>query len=219
MESLGAGLKRRLNVSGSLLVQQLATISTISAPMASDAVAAGLGALSTWSALGRAIRWKSCTSSPSGAMACARTPLPPVSRSSGLISGTRRCRDRQNSSRLKERRNSYQHLVRIAPHETPESAVCQGVKQIARIEIGLAIALAGEGQHRVGTGLDAGVNHAREVYAQEGKARVGDRVDQVAHQVAARLANDSTRRGIGGCACRGARPRFGQRDRNASPRS
>ena len=57
-----------------------AIISTISAPMASDAVAAGLGALSTCRALGRAIRRKSCTSSPSGAMACARTPLPPTVR-------------------------------------------------------------------------------------------------------------------------------------------
>jgi putative ABC transport system permease protein len=55
---------------------------TISAPMASDAVAAGLGALRTCRALGRAMKRKSCTRSPSGAMAWARTPEPPVARSS-----------------------------------------------------------------------------------------------------------------------------------------
>ncbi len=55
----------------------------ISSPMASDAVAPGLGALSTCSASGRAISRKSCSSSPPGAIACARTPEPPGSRSSG----------------------------------------------------------------------------------------------------------------------------------------
>ena len=47
---------------------------------------------------------------PSGDMACARTPDPPGIRSSGRISGTSRCSERQNSSRLKERRNSFQHV-------------------------------------------------------------------------------------------------------------
>src|SRR5262249_273346 len=84
-----------------------ATIPAISAPIASDAVAAGLGALSTCSALGRAINWKSCTISPSGVITCERTPLPPVARSSGRISGTRRCSDWQKISRLNERRSSY----------------------------------------------------------------------------------------------------------------
>src|ERR1019366_1856744 len=63
--------------------QRTGTMLAISAPIASDAVAAGLGALSTCSALGRAMILKSCTISPLGTIACARTPEPPVSRSPG----------------------------------------------------------------------------------------------------------------------------------------
>ena len=46
-----------------------------------------------------------------GDIACARTPDPPGARSSIRISGTRRWRERQKSSLLKERRNSCQQAL------------------------------------------------------------------------------------------------------------
>lgn len=61
---------------------------TTSSAIDSDAVAAGLGALSTCTAPGRSRNTKSCTRVPSGAMAWARTPAPPGSRSSARSSGT-----------------------------------------------------------------------------------------------------------------------------------
>ena len=47
----------------------------------------------------------------------------------------------------------------------------------------MAVAFALQGQHRVGAGLDAAVDHAREVDAQEGELGIGHGVDQVPHQV------------------------------------
>ena len=105
--------------------------------------------------------------SPSGAIACARTPEPPGARSSGWISGTSRCSDRQNSSRLNDRRSSYHAIDGYLPQETPEAAVGQRVEQVAGVEIGLAVALARERQHGVRPGFDAAVNQPREVHAQE----------------------------------------------------
>jgi hypothetical protein len=61
---------------------------TTSSAIDSEAVAAGLGALSTCTAPGRSRKTKSCTSDPSGAMAWARTPAPPGSRSAATSSGT-----------------------------------------------------------------------------------------------------------------------------------
>lgn len=51
--------------------------SMISSAIARDAVAAGLGALSTCKARSWRPKQKSCTSSPVGDNACARTPAPP----------------------------------------------------------------------------------------------------------------------------------------------
>src|ERR1035438_3685642 len=51
------------------------------------------------------------------------------------------------------------------------------------------LAFAREGQHRVGPCFNAAVDQPREVEAQEGKARVGCRVNEVAHQVLTLRAN------------------------------
>src|ERR1022692_3997335 len=83
---------------------------TISSPIASDAVAPGLGAFRTCTALACSTKWKSCTNSPCGVMAWARTPVPPVSRSDAWISGTRRCSDWANRRLLNERSISSQHM-------------------------------------------------------------------------------------------------------------
>ena len=71
----------------------------------------------------------------------------------------------------------------MAAGQSQKTGVGQGLGQIAQVEIGLAVALAREGQHRVGAALHRAVDHAGEVDAQEGKLRIGHRVDQRAAQV------------------------------------
>src|SRR5437667_119907 len=72
-------------------------------PIASEAVAAGEGALRTWIASGPATMRKSSTSEPSGLTAWARTPAPPRTRSAVVSSGTSRPSARANAARLSER--------------------------------------------------------------------------------------------------------------------
>ena len=60
--------------------------------MASDAVAAGDGALTTWTQRPERTISKSSRRVPSGLIAWARTPAPAGTRSSAFTSGTRRCR-------------------------------------------------------------------------------------------------------------------------------
>src|SRR5690606_41879313 len=74
----------------------------------------------------------------------------------------------------------------VGPRQPPETAVGLRVKGIARREARLAVSLALEGQEGIGARLDATVDPAGEVYAQEGKLGVRHRVDQVAHQAARR---------------------------------
>ena len=79
-------------------------------------------------------------------------------------------------------------------------------------EAGPRVALAAEGEHGVRPGLDAAVDHSREVDAEEREPRVGHRVDQVLDQsTTAPAPARSTRRGTG----RSARP---DRRRTAAPR-
>ena len=92
---------------------------------------------------------KSCTRLPSGDIACARTPAPPVSRSSARISGTSRCSDWQKSP-LAERPAQFRpaHPLDAAARkrhrrETSARRTNPGV------EIRLPIALPRERQHRV----------------------------------------------------------------------
>ncbi len=53
---------------------------------------------------------QNCTKSPEAESAWARTPLPPLARSSRRRSGTSRWSERQKRPLLNERRNSYQHI-------------------------------------------------------------------------------------------------------------
>ena len=62
--------------------------------IASEAVAAGEGALSTWITRSVSCSRKSSTSEPSGASACARTPARPRTRSCERTSATSRCSER-----------------------------------------------------------------------------------------------------------------------------
>src|SRR5439155_16067152 len=76
-------------------------------PIASEAVAAGDGALRTWIASCETAIRKSSTSEPSGATACARTPAPPRTRSSVRSSGTSRWRARTKAALRRDRYISY----------------------------------------------------------------------------------------------------------------
>ena len=75
-------------------------------PMASDAVAAGDGALTTWTAPSVTLILKSSTSEPSGLTAWARTPAPPRSMSPAPISGTSFWSERTKAALLAERYSS-----------------------------------------------------------------------------------------------------------------
>src|SRR5581483_5633795 len=79
---------------------------TISRPIASEAVAPGLGAFKRCSAPGCSANRKSSTNDPFGRMACARTPAPPGARSPARMSGTSRDNFRANNRRLPERQSS-----------------------------------------------------------------------------------------------------------------
>ena len=57
--------------------------------------------------------------------------------------------------------------------------ISERLGQVGDVEVGLLVPFASEGEHGVGTALDAAVDHAGEVHAQEGKVGVGHGVDQV----------------------------------------
>src|SRR5262245_555885 len=69
------------------------------------------------------------------------------------------------------------------PRHLPEAAEPGHLPQIAERHIAHPIPFAAEGKYRVRAGLDAAADHAREVDAEERQRGIGDRVDQVAHQM------------------------------------
>jgi hypothetical protein len=82
------------------------TRSAISRPIASAAVAAGDGALSTWTARSPRTTWKSSTRLPRRSSAWARTPLQPRTKSPAPRPGARRRTARTNARRLNDRQTS-----------------------------------------------------------------------------------------------------------------
>ena len=73
--------------------------------------------------------------------------------------------------------------IAVVTSELPRPPITEGFHGVAQIEVGLAVALAFEGEHRVGTALDFAVGHAREMHPKERKVGVGHGVDQVADLV------------------------------------
>ena len=67
-------------------------------------------------------------------------------------------------------------------HEAPEAGEGEGVEEVAGVEVLFAVAFAGPGEDGVRPGLDAAVDEAGEVDAEEGEAGVGDGVDEVADE-------------------------------------
>ena len=70
------------------------------------------------------------------------------------------------------------HLPVFAGHSN-ESGVGEGLEEVAQVEVELAVGFPAEGEHGVGPALYVTVNHAREVYAEEGELRIRHRIDQV----------------------------------------
>lgn len=72
----------------------------------------------------------------------------------------------------------------VAAEEIPEAGEGEGFGGFAGVDVGFAVAFAGEGEDGIGAGFDAAVDEAGEVDAEEGKGGVGDGVDEVADQMA-----------------------------------
>src|SRR4051812_8004715 len=81
----------------------------------------------------------------------------------------------------------------IAPHlsgthppeparEPEEAAIAQDAGQVPRAQVAPTVPLAGEGEHRVGTGPDFAIDALREVHAKEWEARIGNRVDEATNE-------------------------------------
>src|SRR5206468_518398 len=68
---------------------------------------------------------------------------------------------------------------RVLPQEAPEAAIAQRVEEIAGLDVGFAITLARERQDRIRSGLNPAVNQAREMDAEKGEPRVGNRIDEI----------------------------------------
>ena len=86
-----------------------------SSPMASEAVAAGEGALMTCTMRSPSANAKSSSSEPSRATAWARTPAPPGAKSSACTSGTSVAHARANALRLSDRtcsRSPFRQCIR-----------------------------------------------------------------------------------------------------------
>ena len=155
---------------------------TISSPIASDAVAPGLGAFRTCTALAWSTKWKSCTSSPCGVMAWARN--------AGAARIEIRCADLRDQAlqRLGEQALAERAFDFLPTHasvtrqKVPQARIGNSVEEIARIDIPLAVTFAREGEHSVRTCFNTAVDQAGEVHAEEGELRIGHGVDQVAHE-------------------------------------
>ena len=70
----------------------------------------------------------------------------------------------------------------VFPEKSPQSGKGKRVGQIGEVDIVFGVTFARERQHRVRSGFDAARDPAREMDTEKREARVGNRVDQVAHQ-------------------------------------
>ena len=110
--------------------------------------------------------------------AWARTPAGAQSSCSQRISGTSRCSARTNAGLLKLRHISskpirqWRAAIRQKPRYVSHSQMSR------EIDVGVAIAFAGPGEHRVGAAFEPAVDQLREVDAEEREIRVGTGIDQ-----------------------------------------
>ena len=69
-----------------------------------------------------------------------------------------------------------------APGHSPETRERQSARQIGEVDVGAAVALALQGEHRVRPGQDASTHLLRQVDAQERQRRIRHGVDETVHR-------------------------------------
>src|SRR5581483_685659 len=72
---------------------------------------------------------------------------------------------------------------KMTPRQFPKSGIGNDLEQIPRVEIRFAVSLSFKAEHRVRPGMNAPVDHPCKVDAQEGKARIGNRVNEMLNQI------------------------------------
>jgi len=135
---------------------------------------------------------KSCTSSPEGERACARTPAPPCAKSPIWSSGTKTLQ-RPAEKGLADRAPELVPAHRgVAKQEVPKTAVGHGLNHVAKIDVGQAISFASQRQHCIGTSLYA---RDERVKCTPRNGKLGSELDKLdsAPDVVARPAACSTR--------------------------
>ena len=152
--------------------------------MAREAVAPGDGALSTCRAFPVREITKSSTSPPSAAIACA--PHPAAARLQvGLGQVRQQALQGAQKGPFAERAVHFSQAgLPVPAGHGPKAGKAQGFPRVVPVEVGFAIALPGQSQDGVRTGLDQAVNRPGEMHAQKRQSRVGNRVDQGVHQPA-----------------------------------
>src|SRR6185503_11540193 len=78
-----------------------------------------------------------------------------------------------------------QAVPEMPAREPPQPRVAGRVEHVAGFDRGPPVALPGQGEHRVRSGVDTAVDHPGQVHAEERELRIRYRVDQPTDQVAA----------------------------------
>ena len=201
--------RRRLRAAGAAAYgSSSSSSSAISRASASDEVAAGEGALRTWSAGSVRETTKSSTSEPSRATAWARIPAGPATKSVGAQLGDEAARrGDEGALRLAAWRSSRSAGAPVARHQPPGAGPGERVAQVGAAHPREPVGVAGADDQRRGAEQDLAVDRPGQVGAEERQVGVGDRVDAGPHEVArARAAAAGSRRGRGRSAARPGRP-------------
>ena len=71
----------------------------------------------------------------------------------------------------------------MAGQKFPQARKREGFGQIPCVPLGLAVGLAGEGKHGIGSGLDPAGDQTGEMDTEEGKFRIGHGIDEMVHEM------------------------------------
>ena len=156
----------------------LRTRSAIICPIASEAVAAGEGALHTLNIAPVSSKAKSSMSFPSEAIAWARMPADAGTSWSIRIAGTKRCKARQ--CRLAQR--ALHFAGRRSPMPTgksPKAGRCECRHEIGKVGAPRIVSFTPHREHGIRPALHGPRYHAREVNTKKWKCRIRYGVDEV----------------------------------------
>jgi hypothetical protein len=155
-------------------------------PIGIALVAAGDGALQTWSMRADSRKRKSCTSVPSRVTAWARIPAVYGNRSLTVRIGQYLRHSWRYADLSSDPVSSARTDARVAGEHPPEAGKEQVLRDVAHVHGELPISLSRQTEHRVRADRHAAVDHAREMDAEEGEVRVRDGVDQTRDDVVLR---------------------------------